>query len=163
MQYTRSIITYITHTPHQTWTPPLAAEHPDIFGAQIHLIMAARAPRRSLRWLWSLYTVLGSSRCCFDIYNEIFISNQTQCFCSHRGKKTKPRQQAASSLHSSDGDRLTTCCLPFQTALSTGLLLLHWIRKTRKQNKVPLTVCLRGEYKHGKLTLARAGEFLFWF
>lgn len=43
----------------------------------------------------------------------------------------KSGQQAASSLHT-DGDCLATRCLPFQTVLSAGLLLLRWIRKTHK-------------------------------
>lgn len=83
----------------------------------------------------------------------------------------KTGQQAASSLHSTDGDCLTTCCLPFQTVLSTGLLLLHWIRKTHKLNKREYYVCFkkkkkgdyiyRIEYIHLFLTFLKQFNFVW--
>lgn len=53
----------------------------------------------------------------------------------------KSGQQAASSLHT-DGNCLTTGCLPFQTVLSAGLLLLRWIRVTHKLN-AEYSACLK--------------------
>lgn len=77
----------------------------------------------------------------------------------------KSGQQAASSLHT-DGDWLTTGCLPFQTGLSAGLLLLLQISQMQKLTAVS-SACLKMQttclvFWHSYSSLLLSNVFILW-